>query len=354
MKSIESNRLQELDALRGIAVFLVVCLHLTIENNQAKNIFKFGVTGVDLFFIISGFVILLTLEKTKTWQDFIVSRFSRLYPVYWISVTLTATLIFITNILTTQRNNELMAKYLANMTMFQSYLKAPHLDDVYWTLQVEMLFYLFMLAIFLSKNLPRVEVISCFALIAVIGYHLLLNTSLQSLHGKLGYYLPILNHFPLFFAGILFYKVKFDKLTFIRYSLIILCFVLQYVLFFDGGTANYRITQTEYGLALIIYATCFTLYVNNYLSFIVNRLTLFLGSISYSLYLLHNFIGKEFIIPELIRYTNCNFWVASFGVALPTTLVISVMINKYIEKPAMNYIRTKYKKKEGVFSSSFY
>jgi peptidoglycan/LPS O-acetylase OafA/YrhL len=272
-------------------------------------------------------------------------------------VTLTAILIFITDILTTQPHNGLIIKYLANMTMFQYYVKARHLDGVYWTLQVEMLFYFFMLAIFLSKNLPRVEVISCFVLIAVIGYHLLLNTSLQSLHGKLAYYLPLLNHFPLFFAGILFYKIKFDRLTSIRYLLIILCFVLQYILFFDGGTAQYYIIQMEYGLALIIYATCFILYNNNYLNFIVNRLTLFLGSVSYSLYLLHNFIGREFIIPQLIRYTHCNFWVASLGVALPTVLAISILTNKYIEKPAMSYIRTKYKKKEGVFrvfSSSFY
>jgi peptidoglycan/LPS O-acetylase OafA/YrhL len=98
MKAITSNRLQELDALRGIAVILVVFMHITIENDQAKDIFELGVTGVDLFFVISGFVILLTLEKTKSWQDFVISRFSRLYPAYWVSVTTTTVLMWIVNI----------------------------------------------------------------------------------------------------------------------------------------------------------------------------------------------------------------------------------------------------------------
>ena len=348
MKTITSNRLQELDALRGIAVMLVVLLHFTGADGQYKNIFKLGVTGVDLFFVISGFVILLTLEKTKNWQDFIVGRFSRLYPVYWLTVTVTAILMLVTNFVGTQPTIIMPIKYLANMTMFQNYFKINDLDDTFWTLKVEMVFYFFMLVIFLSKNLKKIEVISCVALLPVIGYHLLLNTKFHVLHMRLNNYLPLLSHFPLFFAGILFYKMKFDQINWTRYLLIISCFILQYILFFDGGRSHYIISQSEYGLMLAIYFTLFILYTSNCLSFIVNRVTLFLGSISYSLYLLHNFIGDKIIITRLIKYTHTNIWVASFAIALPIVLIISTLSNKYVEKPTMDYIRKKYRENKAL------
>src|SRR5258706_3339002 len=47
-----------------------------------------GFYAVQLFFIISGFVISLTLEKSNSWRDFAFSRLSRLYPAYWAAVTL--------------------------------------------------------------------------------------------------------------------------------------------------------------------------------------------------------------------------------------------------------------------------
>jgi peptidoglycan/LPS O-acetylase OafA/YrhL len=345
-----SNRLRELDALRGIAVMLVVLVHFTLENDQAKPIFKLGVTGVDLFFMISGFVILLTLEKTKNWQDFIVSRFSRIYPAYWASVSLTAVATILMNVLNNQSWVDLPIKYLANMTMFQNYFKIDDLDEAYWTLQVEVLFYLFMMIVFVSKKLKKIEIISCFALIPVIGYHLLLNTKFHVLHMRLENYLSLLGHFPLFFAGILFYKMKFEQVTRTRYVLMILCLIIQYILFFDSGTGHYRISQLEYGSMLIIYFTLFVLYVKDKLNFVVNPLTLFLGDISYNLYLLNNFLGVEFITPLLVKYAKLNFWVASFGVALPVILVVAILTNRYVEKPAMNYIRLKYKRRSGGLS----
>ncbi|NNU33532.1 acyltransferase [Mucilaginibacter sp. S1162] len=59
------NRILELDALRGIAALLVVAFHFNIPLRDKLSL-QWGVTGVDLFFMISGFVILLTLKNTKT------------------------------------------------------------------------------------------------------------------------------------------------------------------------------------------------------------------------------------------------------------------------------------------------
>lgn len=49
--------------------------------------FRYGVYGVHLFFLVSGYVILMSAERVKRASDFVVTRFARLFPVYWIAVT---------------------------------------------------------------------------------------------------------------------------------------------------------------------------------------------------------------------------------------------------------------------------
>jgi peptidoglycan/LPS O-acetylase OafA/YrhL len=62
---MERKRFEELDVLRGLAAVMVVVFHFTMGRNQADLGFKLGTTGVYLFFIISGFVILLSLEHVE-------------------------------------------------------------------------------------------------------------------------------------------------------------------------------------------------------------------------------------------------------------------------------------------------
>jgi peptidoglycan/LPS O-acetylase OafA/YrhL len=92
----KSARLLELDGLRGLAALSVVLYHYTYMYNQffghrTKPLATFsrGMFGVDLFFIISGFVILMTVSRADNVLDFVVSRLSRIYPVYWVAIAFT-------------------------------------------------------------------------------------------------------------------------------------------------------------------------------------------------------------------------------------------------------------------------
>ena len=94
--SKSKSRLVEVDALRGLAALAVVLFHYTTRftelfapNPPPTFSFPDGHYGVNLFFIISGFVIFMTLEKTSRPMDFVVSRFSRLFPAYWVAIILT-------------------------------------------------------------------------------------------------------------------------------------------------------------------------------------------------------------------------------------------------------------------------
>ena len=87
-------RFRGLDVLRGLAAVYVMLSHYTSFCLKEFGEVPFHVpseTGnyaVWLFYMISGFVIYFTIERSKTWVDFAVSRATRLYPIYWITLTL--------------------------------------------------------------------------------------------------------------------------------------------------------------------------------------------------------------------------------------------------------------------------
>jgi len=102
-----------------------------------------GHYGVELFFVISGFVILMTLERSRTWRDFTFSRFSRLYPSYWAVVCLTVLLAWTMEL----PRRFWFGGFVVNLTMIQTFVRWPHLDEVSWSLAVELGFYVLMLGI---------------------------------------------------------------------------------------------------------------------------------------------------------------------------------------------------------------
>ncbi|MGK4569053.1 acyltransferase family protein [Flavobacterium sp. 3HN19-14] len=198
-------RYPELDALRGIASLMVVFFHFTMDRPQAQLGFKLGTTGVDLFFIISGFVIFMSIGKVKKSAEFIINRFCRLYPTYWTVVTFTFLLIIISGL----KPDVTVASYLANMSMFQYYFDIPHLDGTYWTMIVEMVFYIFILLLFHVRILRLFDAIC----ISLIGVSLALNLLWPDLlfSKVMIFWFPLFQFLPLFFAGTAFFGFTFPR-----------------------------------------------------------------------------------------------------------------------------------------------
>lgn len=139
-------RLTELDALRGVAAVLVVTYHFTSGYGgefgwgPTRPLFNFPVAqaGVAIFFVISGFVISLTLERSNSVQDFAASRFSRLFPIFWAACALTTALILITGFDPFHLTG---LGILTTATMLNGLVGEPFVDPSYWTLTRELLFY---------------------------------------------------------------------------------------------------------------------------------------------------------------------------------------------------------------------
>ena len=140
-----NQRYSELDAIRGIAALMVVIFHYSIRYGELYGYavapafgFEWGRYGVQLFFIVSGFVIFLTLDKKPHTADFIISRFSRLYPAYWVAVVITFSFVYFFPL----PGREVDIKTaIINLTMVQQWVGVANVDGVYWTLSLELSFY---------------------------------------------------------------------------------------------------------------------------------------------------------------------------------------------------------------------
>ena len=142
------DRLYEIDLLRITAALAVVLYHYTFSGYAGhltsvgypavSIVTRYGYLGVDMFFVISGFVVLLSAWGRRP-HEFVISRVVRLYPAYWVAVTITA-IVAIT--LSHGLFKVTPVQYIANLTMFNSLPNIANVDVVYWTLWAEIRFYL--------------------------------------------------------------------------------------------------------------------------------------------------------------------------------------------------------------------
>jgi peptidoglycan/LPS O-acetylase OafA/YrhL len=155
-----------LDGLRFLAAAMVVGYHYTgviIPFWGAKpshmfpalnSITRYGYLGVDFFFIISGFVILMTAYGRKV-EDFAASRIARLYPGYWAAVALTLVLQWFWD---SGRQLDL-PQALLNFTMLEEPFGAPFAQGAFWTLWPELRFYL-LIGVLVVVGMTRRRVIA--------------------------------------------------------------------------------------------------------------------------------------------------------------------------------------------------
>ena len=218
-------------AIRGIASVCVVLVHFVIHDLVKGDRASIGFLSVDTFFIMSGFVILMLLNKTRTWKDFAWNRFARLYPTYWTCVTITSLLIVLKyKFLVHTANNEVTPffaiKYLSNMTMFQYYMGVPNIDGQYWTMIIELTFYFFIIILMITKALDHIITIGTVFMLFCITYSLECVYNNVYMKGILHAF-PLIGYFPLFFTGALLYKMKFDRITPARLGILLLALVSQ-------------------------------------------------------------------------------------------------------------------------------
>jgi peptidoglycan/LPS O-acetylase OafA/YrhL len=107
--------------------------------------FRYGGYGVDLFFMVSGFCIFMTMERSATWQNFLGRRIARLQPAYVVAVIVTWLVVSASD-LPLARPGILAAA--GNLVWLEASARVPMVDGAYWSLIVELKFYFWIGALF--------------------------------------------------------------------------------------------------------------------------------------------------------------------------------------------------------------
>lgn len=323
-------RLQALDALRGIAALAVVLFHYlpyyhTLYGHDFEPWYalEFGRYGVHLFFIISGFVIFMTLEKTAAPGWFGLARAFRLLPALWIAIPITFIAV---HALGPADRAVTAGDAVWNLTLLHEYMERPHVDGAYWSLVIEATFYAWMAVLFYGLGPGR-------RLIAVLWAWVLVSYGVvifwQDIPAGWDFLLKELlfaRYAPLFVSGMLLYR-WYSRGAPARHEALLLTLAMSHSLL------AYR---APFNLFVLACYGVFILAISGHLDRFVNRPLLLLGSLSYSLYLIHQNLGYGVIdwgyrqqLPPLV----------AVGLALAVALTLAYGIHRLVERPALNWFR---------------
>ncbi|MFC5718579.1 acyltransferase family protein [Streptomyces gamaensis] len=342
------GRLYLLDGLRLVAALVVVAFHYVGRDNggtgftyawgkptsevfpAAQPIAAYGWLGVQLFFIISGFVICRSCWG-RTVRQFAISRFLRMYPAYWFGVLLTSSILLLTGVFTW--DSPTRSRILANLTMFQSPMGMYNVDGVYWTLWAEMRFYL-LFAIVTAFGLTYRRVL------AFCGGWLALSLVAPKTDNTLIQMFGMPDASPFFVAGIVMYLMHRFRPTLVLWLLLGATWLLAWdqlpgLMAGMQGYIGHRQSQIA---ALIIVSVFYAVVLTIALARRTPRLGTWItsaGALTYPLYLLHQEIGWQ-VIHRL--HDTLPPWVLVV-LLVSAMLVAAWLVHRLIERPVATALK---------------
>jgi len=343
--SVAQERFYELDLFRFLAAMSVVFFHYTFRGFTAGDlsilsfpelgeVSRYGYLGVDFFFMISGFVILMSAIGRDAY-GFAISRIVRLYPAFWMGVTLTTLFIVV---LGREKFSVEWWQYLANLTMVGGYVGIKPVDGVYWTLLVEIKFYLIIFVLLVFNLIHRIKFI-------------LWGWLLMSFVANVVAFPSVVNFFlfpewaAYFIAGAMFYLSKKEGISVDKLVAIALCFILSVLLAFERLTeleSYFEIVFSRTFTALIIFGfyIVFFLISTDKLVLLKSKKMLFFGALTYPLYLIHQNIGFM-LFNAFGEFANKYLVLGGvIGVMLLFSYLIHVHVEKRLSKPMKHALGT--------------
>lgn len=338
------KRIQYLDGHRGIAILLVIFYHLfhrwseilPYGDSFSNIVFSQGFLGVQLFFLISGFVILMTLDRTKSLSNFMYKRWLRLFPAMIIS---TFIIVITASFFNSRPAGEVVIlNTLPGLLFIEPYwiekltgIPFSSLEGAFWSLYVEFKFYL--IAAFLYFVGKDNKLTFClFGLFMIAIGSQILN---QLYDNKIIYIIYSLSthlslsFFGWFASGAAFYL--FHKGQQIRWLVCgFMMATISAVLLYWG---DYETMLSAIVISLFFTLSFVTPIIQKALQ---NKALIFLGFISYPLYLLHENMMISMIIDLSYLFNGISLMFISLFSIL-TVVVISYFISKYLEVPMKNF-----------------
>jgi peptidoglycan/LPS O-acetylase OafA/YrhL len=310
------SRLRTIDGLRGVAALAVAFYHVDAGARLSYGdwtppwltwLLHQGFLGVDVFFVISGFVIAYSVRAAIYTPAFLgvfaLRRFIRLDPPYWLAIALEIALIELTLRLGAGSASIALPsvqQILAHLVYAQHVLGFGDIIPIFWTLCYEIQFYLFFVgALVFGRSLrislhDRIDVRA----IGLAALGLLFVTSILTRYDLLWVRIPLwlaLNRWFQFFLGVLVWWVVAQKIR-ARYLIAAWAFLAAVVA--GSGQSPMQV------LPIAVSALLWISYARDRMaSFLSSRPWQFLGAISYSLYLFHSSIGWRVVrAPDVLLH----------------------------------------------------
>ena len=343
------QRYANIDGLRAIAALGVMIEHLfgdllrqnppaagpisSLANSVVQNL-SLGRFGVALFFLISGFVVPFSIGGDHPLAHFAVSRIFRLYPACWLALAVLATMACLA------LEPPSIATMLANMTMAPNLFGQRWLSPIYWTLFIELAFYVLVALLFALGTLRNVAVLSVLSLALIAGT--VLPVQLRS-HGVANLPVQYIGiHLSLLFLGLLLRLWLVERIRGAGFSVLALGMaqlvaVLSISDFSLARGDNFIMEGrapilTAYALALVVFPVAVRFGYPR--SLLLARI----GLISYSMYLFHWIVNVA--VYRFLPLTGQISDIAVMSVCVALTLVVSLLVYRTVERPMILFGRT--------------
>ncbi|WP_165978250.1 acyltransferase family protein [Actinomadura darangshiensis] len=332
------ERLRELDLLRFAAALAVVLYHFTGFGgagpwpSPARDVFpgiasltRFGYLGVDLFFTISGFVILMSAWGRGPGK-FAISRVVRLMPAYWVSVLLGGAVYALFSL-----GHGVPGLVVPNLTMLQGGLGLQNVDAVYWTLWVELHFYV------LAAVLAGIGITYRSCLVFMASW-MLAGVFADEADSKLLQVMLIPTWSCYFIAGMALYMIHRFGPTLLLWGYV----AASYLLALRWGawraeTVFRGANEIVVGVVITGIFAVMILVATGRLHWLRWQGLTVLGALTYPLYLVHS----QLALPLLdALYPRLDRWVA-LAVVVGASLLAAYAVHRLVERPGAAWLRAR-------------
>lgn len=336
----KQKNINTLQLIRGFAALFVVLFHATgmfkvlNDTNYLAGAFSSGYLGVDIFFVLSGFIIYYIHSNDQTGiipaKNFYTKRFLRVYPIYWIVLLLLLPVYYIIPSFGEEA-------YKNPALIIKSFLLIPqelNILNVSWTLSHEILFYIiFGFVLYNRKTWVKL----------LFGAWIIVSMFLLVFKPESGIINFVFSPLNIEFAmGILIayiigvYKGKFDKSSILLGSILLLLTMVNDTV---GLVDLHRVIAFGIPSAFIIYGAVALEQKHN---IIIPKSLKYLGDASYSIYLTHyallSAVNKVFVGLNLFNLLG-NTLAITFIVLI--TVLSGCIFHSLIEKPLLKLLRKK-------------
>lgn len=299
--------------LRFMAAFAVMLFHFAFRGAASGDMTVmsypcllpyavYGYLGVNLFFIISGFVILMTASEGSL-PRFAISRAVRLYPAFWVCCTATFVAILLFG---TPYHTATFKQYLYNMTMLSGFFYVPYIDGAYWSLVVEIQFYALVAVCLLLRQISKAEEWLTSWLVITLLLDIFRNDLLSRLF--------ILAYAPYFIAGGMFFMVWSKGITSSR----IITIAVSWFMAMYHAQQDFVDFQVRYHTELDLRVICVLITLFFAIFWLIackatgefgRRSWIAISALTYPLYLVHEIIGYIIFNAAFSRFNqHLVFW----------------------------------------------